>query len=139
MTTYAAFTSAVSGVTISGVTRKYTYAPDSLSTADLPASWIRLPGGGTNLGTLASQCSGTGATRFVDLVVCLEPTGQEQTSANMSATITMMDSVETALDGLGAYGAALSSVILEYSLAGQGVIVGGVPYWAVVATVRMTE
>ena len=139
MTTYAAFTAAVSGASITGVTRQYTYAPDALSTADLPASWIRLPGGGTNLGTLASQCSNTGATRAVELVVCLEPVNQDTTSANHAAAITMMDNVETALDALGAHGAALGNVILEYTLAGQGVIVGGVPFWSVVAAVRMTE
>ena len=133
MTTYAAFTTAVSGVSISGVTRQYTYAPDALNTADLPASFIRLPSGGTNLGTLASACSATGNVRNVDLVVCIEPTNQEQTSQNMSDTITMMDSVETALDTL------YDNLIMEYTITGQGVIVAGVSYWAVVASVRMSE
>jgi len=133
MTTYAAFTAAISGLTISNVTRAYTYAPDSLGTADLPASFIRLPQGRTNLPTLASQCDNTGAVRTCELVVCLEPLNQETSEQNMSDTIAMMDAVETALDTLTVM------PLIEYTLRGDGVAVGGSVYWAVVAQVQGTE
>ena len=133
MTTYTSFISTVSGVSITGVTRKFDHEPLSVHTSDLPASFVRLPGGGTNPETLTT-CSGDGKTRVVELVVILEPLGQERPSKNFSLTVTMMDNTETALDALGDF-----MPMVEYQLSAEGVPVGDAVHWGIVATITGIE
>jgi hypothetical protein len=130
MTTYTAYIAALAGLTISGVERKYTSQPDNVDTADLPASFPRLPNGGTNEDTMTT-CQGDGKTRTAELIVVIEPTGQSTSAANFANTVTMCDSIETALDGLSIM------PIITYTIDASLAIVPG--YWAIVATVTGIE
>lgn len=134
MTTYAAFISTISGLTITGVTTKLAYIPAAGYTGNLPISFVRLPGGGINPETLTT-CSTDGKTRTVELVVVLEPTGQGNPSLNYAATVAMMDYVEAALDTLGDSPMA----IMEYQIRAEGIALGDATHWAVVATVTGIE
>lgn len=129
MTTYAAYAAAVGALTVTGVTRKYDHTPVSLSAADLPAQFIRLPNGGRDAGAV-STCSGSGKRRDIELVICVEAVGLDNAEPNFDATVSMMDALETAL-------AAMTKPlpIISYELRSGGVSVGGTGYWAVIATI----
>lgn len=93
--TYTTFVNNVAGMTISGVTRAYTSPPQQLSTADLPASYPRLPIADNQSVTLTH---GRGLlTAAVEIVVVLEPYRQGTNVANFAACVTMIDAIETAL------------------------------------------
>ena len=132
MTTYTAFVAALAGLTVTGVKRSYGFEPDSIDTADLPGLFVRLPSGGTNDETMTT-CSGDGKMRVADLVVIVEPTGQSTTEDRFTKTVTMADSMETALD------AALNTImpITRYEIDVNYTAVPG--YLSVVATVTGIE
>lgn len=93
--TYTDFVSDIAGMTVSGVTRQYTAPPQQLSTADLPASYPRLPIADNQSVTLTH---GRGLlTAAVELVVVMEPYRQGTNVANFTATVTMIDAIETAI------------------------------------------
>ena len=134
MTTITQFVTAMSGLSVSGVTRSFTYKPASVHTADLPALYVELPGSGTG-SEFVSTCSGLGKTRSVELVVLLQTINQEQEEPNYDATVTMMDSLETALDTYE----STSSMIINYDISAGGREVGGAYFWAATATVTGTD
>ena len=130
--TVAAFYGALNSLVVTGVTRRYTYEPNGLSTADMPAQWVRLPGNGLGIDSAyASACNDTSKERNAELVIAVEAAGQETPGAATTALLTMIDNLETALDGLDA---SLSGY-LNYSIDAAAVTVGQVPYWALVASV----
>ena len=133
MTTYTSFISTVAGITITGVTKKHAYIPVKVSTASLPASFVRLPGGGINGETLTT-CADDGKSRTVELVVILEPMGQQRPSKNFSLTVTMMDNMETALDALGDF-----MPMVSYEIRAEGVAVGDAVHWGIIATITGIE
>ena len=93
--TYTGFVNNISGMSISGVTRQYTAPPQQLSTADLPASYPRLPIADNQSVTLTH---GRGLlTAAVEIVVVMEPYRQSTNVANFAACVTMIDSIETAI------------------------------------------
>lgn len=133
MTTYAGFVAIVAGATITGVTTKLDYIPAAGYTGNLPLSFPRFPGGGINPETLTT-CTGDGKTMTMELVVVLEPLGQGNPEPNYEATIAMMDYVEAGLGALGDF-----MPIVEYQIRAEGITLGGVGHWGVVATVTGTE
>lgn len=134
MTTYAGFVSTISGLTITGVVTQLDHIPEIEDTADLPASFVRLPGGGINTETLTT-CSGSGKSRTIELVVLIKPIPQSTASSNFAATVTMMDSIETALD------ANRTSIMpfVTYDISAGPEDVGGTGFWAVTATITGEE
>ena len=129
ITTYAAFTTALAGLTVTGVTRKFTEPPESSGTADLPASWPGLPRGDEHPITFTSE--GGWSTCVCDLVIAVEAVGQNTQSANYASTMTIIDALSTALRGT-----TIGRTKLLWTIsANVQVIVAGTPYWAVVATV----
>ena len=128
ITTYAAFVAYLAALTVSGVTRKFTYPPASLTTADLPAQWPQLPKGEES--ALTFQTEGGWPTLTCDLVVALEPAAQDTQSANFTAATAMLDKISTALRG-----ADIGRAPLEWRMEVAGVVVSGERYWAVVAHV----
>jgi len=132
MTTYASFISTLAGVSVTGVTRSYDHEPIQVETADLPAKYVKLPGGGVNLET-ATTCVGDGKTRSADVVVALEPIGQSNREPNWESVVAMMDYLETALDTL------YTSSLFVYTIASGFVTLGEVSHWAVTATCELTE
>ena len=132
MTTYASYISTLSGLSITGVTTAYDHAPLAIHTADLPASFVRLPGGGMNMDT-ATTCSGDGRRRVCELVVAMEPLGQSNQEPNWTAVIAMMDYIEAALDTL------FGSSLFTYDLAAGQEPIGDAIHWIITATCELIE
>lgn len=130
MTTVATFHAALSGLSITGVKRQYTYQPNTLNTADLPASFPQMPGLEYAAGgEWASTCEDTSKVHTGTLVVAVEAAGQDMTTKAFNACVTMQDNLATALD------AWTAPAYLDYSTSFQPVNIGGVDYWAVRAVV----
>lgn len=129
--TYTDFVNNISGMTISGVTRRYTAPPSAqIATADLPASYPRLPGGDDQVATLTYGRGLTSAV--VELCVVLEPVRQGTNSVNYSAALTMLDAIKTALTtNAASYGIDRWSVQVEIDTVGNDT-----PYWQLVARVE---
>lgn len=136
MTTYTAFIASLAGLTVTGVARSYDHTPNQLSTADLPALFPRLPEGGLNLETL-STCTDDGNTRTAELVIAIEAANQSTVSDNFSATVTMLDNLESALDTEQQSGGIMP--MIEYGILAGNINISDTDYWAVVATVTGTE
>lgn len=128
-TTYAAYVNALEALVVTGVTRRYTSGqPSTLNTADLPAQWVDLPRGTSEPATCAHDMT---RTLTADLIVALEPVGQVTRVNNFAATVTMLDSLHTALDAadLG------TDSIPSWSSRMAIVTVNTTDYWAVVTEV----
>jgi hypothetical protein len=130
MTTFASLVSSISGLTITGVNRTYTSIPESLSTADLPAQFVRLPNGVMTYAP--SNCYQVGKTRDIELVICVEPLALEVADQNFDDTVAMMDYVETAID---TWNDSQTSLLVEYNVAASALRVGETDYWAVITSI----
>lgn len=138
MTTYAAFVTAISDLTITGVTRTWDTTPESFGAADMPVQFVRLPEG--EQAPAPATCLETENTKSIDLVVCIGPAGLETASQNFNDTVAMMDYVAASLDAWN-IAPAQNGLIVEYTITTSGAVgveVGGVSYWAVIATVAIT-
>ena len=129
ITSYTTFSAGLAALSVTGVTRQLTAPPASLETADLPTSWPGLPRGEEPAFTF--QTPAGWPTLICDLIIAIEPVGQNTQSANYTATVAIMDALSTALRGLS-LGRTMPTWIIN---ANVQVIVGGANYWAVVATV----
>jgi hypothetical protein len=136
MTTFASLVTSISGLTITGVNTTFDYTPESIGNADLPASFVRLPSG--DVGFSPADCLASQKVRTIELVVLIKPVGLETAEQNFSDTVTMLDSVDTAV-GTWAYLPAQNGIAITYSLSTSGdapEIVGDSSYWAVIATIQ---
>lgn len=130
--TVAAFYTALNSLSVTGVTRRYAYEPNGISTADMPAQWVRLPGNGLGIDSAyASASNATSKERSAELVIAVEAIGQETPGAATTALVAMADNLETALDGWD----ATRPGYVNYSIDAGSVAVGGVAYWSLIATV----
>jgi len=130
-TTYASFVTAVSGLTITGVTRKYAYPPQSIGTADLPASFPLIPAGGDQP-IIFNQGGNLGHVMRMDFVIAYEPTAQNTNQPNFTNTVTMMDSATTALRAMTRPTQGAFSWTMR-----QGIVtIGNVEYWAVIVSLE---
>lgn len=130
--TVAAFYSDMSGLIVTGVTRRFAYEPNGLNTADLPAQWVRLPGNGLGIdGAFASACNDTSKERSAELIIAMEAAGQETPGANTTALLALIDNLEAALDAWD----ATRPGYVNYAIQAGQVVVAELPYWGVVATV----
>lgn len=131
MTTYAAFISGLAAVNIAGVAAgsRKTAPPLSVATADLPLSFPALP--------RATQAPVvfTGGERWaaitVDLVVLTEAAGQATLPENYAQAVAMMDALHEGIAALD-----IGRARLSWSIQLSQYPVGGVNYWAVIATVE---
>ena len=98
---YASFASTLTGITVTGVKRAYTAPPAQISTADLPALFPRLPQGNTAIDTLG-RTSGL-LSMTCDVVLIVEPVMQNRATANYTASLALMDALDTALRTVGRY------------------------------------
>jgi hypothetical protein len=131
MTTFTSFVSALSDLSVSGVNRTYSHPPASLE--DLPAKWVQMVVGDESSLTLNEDGSG-GVTLFrAQLVVAYESFAQGTQPDNWEGTLTMMDSVATALRGVSR--GTLCEGRVTWVVRASQVRVGDTPYWAVVADV----
>lgn len=100
MTTYTAFVTALSGLVVTGVTRRYTAPPASVSTADLPAQYPMLPTGDERPLTFAQGGMPGNVLMRCDLVIAFEPIAQGTHTSNFSGLLTLMDNARTAIAGM---------------------------------------
>ena len=130
--TVTAFYGALNSLVVTGVTRRYTWEPNGLSTADLPAQWVRLPGAALGIdGGYASACNDTSKERTAELVIALEAAGQDTPGIVTANLLTMIDALETALDAWD----ATRPGYVDYSIQAGAVTVAGLPYWGLIANV----
>ena len=130
-TTYSAFVNSLEALTVSGVTTKLSSsAPQALNTADLPAQWVAAPNG--NESAMTSQAEGGWPTLKANLIIAYEASGQDTGPANFVATVTMMDSLTTALRGA----TTICLGPLRWDIKVAVVTIAGNGYWAVIASVE---
>lgn len=131
MTTYVSYVNALEALTISGVTRKHTSGqPISLNTADLPGQWVDVPTGAAVPATCAGDFS---RTLVANIVIALEPVGQNKRPVNFDACVVMMDSIHTALVAYNGNSGLDAPISWNSRL--MFVTVNTVDYWAVVTDV----
>jgi len=130
--TYSTFIAAIAGITVSGVTRKYTEPPASINTADLPCSFPMLPSG-----EMQTIVFGNGATVggqlptwTCDMVYAFEPVGQGTQAQNFGGLVTLMDAVVTASQAL----TRPTAGPMTFSLRAGIVSVAGNDYWSIIET-----
>lgn len=133
MTTMVEFYTALTGMVVTGVKRRYTAPPQQLASADLPAQWVNLPGAANNLDSeLASACYDLAKIRTATLVIATEAAGQNNNPANTTALLTMMDALETALD---AY--RRTEGMVDYSITPAAIVLSDTNYWGVTCSVTL--
>ena len=133
ITTYASFVAAIAALDVSGVERKYTHPPLALNTADLPASWVQLPGGKEDRLTLTYE--GGWPTFLVQFVVALEAVAQDRQSANFTTAVAMMDKISDALRALGPIEICRGGLV-TWGMKVAVVTVAGVDFWAVAVDIE---
>ena len=130
ITTFAQFTNGLAGLSVTGVNRSYDHPPASIDTADLPALWIMLPSNDEPSFTFEGQ--GGWATLTCDVIIAVEPVGQNTQSANYDLTITILDNLCDALRD-----ADIGRSKLTWAINTNVTIeISGTTYWAIVATVE---
>ena len=129
MTTYVNFIAAIHGLSVTGITRNYNHTPVQINTADLPGKMLDL--GGLSQNENLTQCVDDGYTLAVDMVIVLEPVGQDNPGPNYSAQATMVDNVLAALKTLSSNYFYSISTGIEY--------IAGVQHWIVRASVELRE
>lgn len=133
ITSYAAFTTALAALSITGVKRKFTAPPASVDTADLPAIWPGLPSAIEPQMTFATP--GGWPAMKCDLVVALEPVVQNTQSANYAATVAMLDTLSGVLRTPANH---IGRGPMTWTItANVQINVSGNLYWAVIATVEV--
>ena len=129
--TYSQFVDAIQALTVTGVTRKYGEPPRKFNTADLPCSFVMFPSGDN------VPLSFSGGRQFkgrsADFVVVYDSTAVDA-DTDFTATVTMMDNVDTALGSLSV-GYSDPTWTIQSRLYRE---VGDRWYWAVIATVKGT-
>lgn len=128
--TAASFITALSGLSITGVTRMFAYPPETVANADLPIAYVRLP-------ELTNEAITFGSLPRIDnvqgeLVVLIRADGLSMNTDNFSAMTTMIDNVNAALKTA----AAASNRIDRWTIRQETAIVGESGFWALVATVE---
>lgn len=128
-TTYAAFVSGLAGLTISGVTRKYTEPPGTVGDADMPISYPRITS--QNNETLTIGQVGGLDRGTADLVVVVERYEVNSNAANFAATVAMVDAINTAMK------AAIDTLGIDrWEIRPEDVTIGTSQCWALVVTVE---
>lgn len=129
--TNAEFIATMQALTVTGVSKYYDEPPASVDLSNGYAAFPLMPNGTRE--NLFSSCINQAKTRRMFYVVVLFPTGQSTQAAKYSVLGTVMDNLETALDGL-------TYNFVKYSLETTGNYpLGTSQYWAVVADVQVSE
>lgn len=133
---FADYVANVAAVAVAGVARDYGLEPPaSLNTADLPAKFLRLPVEGRSRFALAvdgADRHGTGLMT-IEVVVAMEPIVQDFPEPIFTRTTAMVDAITKAYlkaDVALSWPEAVSVQVRA------DVVVAGIAYWAVVASIR---
>ena len=132
MTTYRAFVDGLEAISVTGVVRSYTQGPPSgaAGVTDCPAQYVRAPAGDESPVVFGSQ--GGFPTMTAELVILVEPVGQNRQPENFDDTVDMMDALTTALQAAD----CVTKAKLRWSIRQTIDTVAGLDYWAVVASVE---
>jgi len=129
--TYTQFVDAVQALSVTGVSRKYEEPPQKFNTADLPCSFVWFPSGDN--APLMFEGGRQFRQRSLDLIVVYASTALTA-DAPFTATITMMDNVETALSSL-----SVGQSKPNWSIRSQLYLESADRrFWAVIATINGT-
>lgn len=121
----------LAAVSVTGVNRAFTYPPETLNTADLPASFVMPPSSDYLPITTCSTEDDTITMRFV---VAIQPFTQDAQSVNYTQLLTIADNLNAALKT----SRATIGARVTWSISPQvelPIVVSGVNYWGVTATV----
>jgi len=135
--TNATFLAAVQALTVTGAKRHYDEPPLKLQTAELPAVFPLMPGGG--LGEKTVSCWNTNKTRRISLVLAFEPKGQGTQAQNYGKIAGHMDNLEAAIDGLERSQNGSLANFIEYDIEAGFIEVGGIEYWCIVAEIQARD
>jgi len=132
-TTYRAFVDALEALSITGVSRTYTQGPPlgAPGVGDCPFQYVRYPGSDSETAIVFGEQGGRYHLR-AELVVGVEPVGQNTAFENFDDTVDLMDAVQTALQGAS----CITDSKLNWSLRQVIDTVAGQQYWAVLAVVE---
>ena len=131
--TAASFITALSGLSITGVTRMFAYPPETVANADLPIAYVRLPELTNERITLGLSGDPETLDKVQgELVVLIRADGLSMNADNFSAMTTMIDNVNSALKAA----IAASAQIDRWTIRQETAIVGESGFWALVATVE---
>lgn len=127
--TFASLASALSGLTITGVTVG-THPPQRIPSGNLPIAYPRLPSGEQ----AAAAFNGADGLDVLtcEFAVLVETAGQSNNVTNYADTITYMDRLNAALKAA----MAANHVIDGWTVRMDIELIGETAYWAVIATVR---
>jgi len=130
--TYTEYVTTLAGLSVAGVVKTYTAPPTQMNTAQLPAQWVRLPSGETQVVTLAG---GVGIPSFsCDLVIAVEAVSQNTQPVNYAKALALLDALQATLTT-----EALDGVADSWSLRLDSEQIGTAWYWVIVATVTGSE
>ena len=124
---------ALEALSITGVNRQYTQGPPigAPGVADCPFQYVRYPGSNNEHAVVFGEQGGWNHLR-AELVIGVEPVGQNTAQENFDDTVDMMDNVASALRGAS----CISSSKINWSLRQIIDTVAGQQYWAVLAVVE---
>ena len=131
MQDYNTLVSTVAGMSVTGVKRAYTHKPAAIHTADLPASFVELPGGAYQP---VWTCHANNVTRTIRHVIAVEPIGQGTANQNYDLTVDLLDAVTTAIHAVDR---STWSGVLTYQITSTGIPIGDVFYWAIVTSITV--
>lgn len=133
MTTATSFYQALAGLSVTGVKRRFAAPPRQITTADLPAQWVNLPGAANNLDSnLQSTCFDLAKTHTATLIVATEAAGQNNNPANTTLLLSVMDAVEDALDDY-----RRSAGMVDYIITPAAIALSDTNYWGVTVNVTL--
>lgn len=132
----ATFVGGLADLSIPGVAYDYGMEPPlSLNTADMPAKFLRLPVEGRSRFALAiegADAHGSGLMS-VEVVVVIQPVAQDLPEPNFVKTVAMCDAMTKAIVKADV---ALSWPEVVGLQVRADIVVAGIAYWAIVATVQ---
>ncbi len=135
ITTYTSFVNALGNLVVSGVVTSKDGPPSGVETADLPLSFPR-PLLSDEMPLTVSASGGWPVLRG-ELVIVIEPIGQNNTPDNQAACMTVIDGVNTALRAGTATELSLGKAPLSWSQRlTPNLFIGDRQYWAVITTVE---
>lgn len=135
ITTYTNFITALGDLVVSGVVTRKDAQPNNAETADLPLSFPR-PLVNDEMPLTVDATGGWPVLR-AELVIALEPIGQNITPDNQVACVALIDNVNTALRAGTATTLGLGRAPLNWNVrVSPSLIIGDRQYWAVIATVE---
>ena len=136
--TNVAFIAAIQAMTVNGVARHYDEPPASIDLSDslfVKKAYCAFPTmPSANQGDLVSTCINMSKSRSIGYVVIVEAAGQGTQAQNYTKLASLMDNLETALDGL------TIANFIDYEITTTGNYpLGDSEYWAIVANITVRE